>query len=414
MPEMPAVQEELEVTIPAMNVPTREGEERFQAGLNLEDSRRKESVIEELRAQLKRLEGTSVNEVRTKFASSPSARRRQISARKKLEQLRALTTRRGDRWEGPCAPATVINLNPVPLRLEGELQRWMIPPAGRGLQVDIAFRGRKFVGSYMTISTPHLYGSHSGTQNDRQSGVDMPLMEYNHIPPIGLAHQFYDHFVEGAADAQYMGGVLIFEGDIHTLDPDRMERNDGYVWVPKKEITLDGFGDVVYIVEPQKFSACVEQSVMTQRNYTDTQIAEGHGFHNSKSEIIQNQLSNYHRTWHNYALEKGYIEAALPWAVERMKDSPRTQMVLCPDCRTRQADPDQHFCANCNAPFDALKSFLAGKTVSPDRLTEYEGDEWKAIVKETKRRKAKIAMLEIPAPKRGKAAEAETDEATED
>lgn len=396
MPEMPEVQDELEVTIPVMNVPTREGEDRFQAGLNLEDSRRKESVIEELRAQLKRLEGHSENEIRTKYASSPSARRRQISARKKVEELRKLTFKRGDRWEGPCAPATVINLNPVPLRLQGELQRWMVPAAGKGLQVDIAFRGRKFVGSYMTISTPHLWPAHTGTHNDKQSGVDMPACDYQYIPPLGLVHQFFDHYVEGASDAQGMGGVLIFEGDLHTLDADRMERNDGYLWVPKKEITLDGFGDVVYVVEPQKFSTCVERSLMVQRNYADSQISEGHSYATAQSDIQRNMLGNYHRVWHNFALEKGYIEAALPWAVERMKDSPKTQAVLCSDCRTRQSDPEQHFCANCNAPFDALKSFLAGKTVSPDRLTEYEGEEWEAIVAETQRRKAKIALLDLP------------------
>lgn len=410
MPDMPVGQEELEISV--LEVPLREGEDRFRAGLNLEDSRRKDSVIEELRSQLKRLEGTSANEMRTKYASSATARRRQIAARKKMEELQKLTYKRDDRWEGPCTPATVINLNPVPLRLQGELQRWSIPAAGKGENVDINFRGRTFRGSYLTIRSPHLYPSHTGTHNDKQSGVDMPAVDYLHIPPIGLAHQFFSHYVEGASDAQYMGGVVIFEGDIHTLDKKRMDRSRGQIWIPKKDITLEGYGDVVYVVEPEKLMDCVERTVTMQRNYADRKIAEGHSYATSQSDIIRNQLSDDHRTWHNFALSMGYIEEPLNWAVNRLKDTPMTQAIFCPDCKTRQSSPDQHFCTNCNAPFDALKSFLAGKAVSPDRLAVYEGEEWDAIVTETQRRKAKIALLEAPEKKKTKAQlKAEAEEA---
>lgn len=392
MPVEPEVQDDIVVTLP-QDVPVREGEERFQTGLNMEDGRRKDSEIAELRAQLKRLEGTSANEMRTKFAASPTARKRQISARKLHERLSKETYKRGDRWEGPCAPFTVINLNPVPLTLQGELQRWTVPPAGKGEPIEMAFRGRKFTGAYLTVRTPHIYAAHTGTANDKQSGVDMPSVEYQYITPSGLVHQFYDHYVTGAADAQNMGGIVIFEGDIRTLDPKHLARTEGTIWVPKKETTLEGYGDVVYITEPVKLVDFMEASVVMQRNYADFTIAEGHSFSNSKSEIIQNQLSNYHRTWHNFALAMGYIEEPLPWAVERMKDTPSSQAIYCPDCRNRQKDPEQYFCENCNAPFNALKAFLAGKTVSEDRLFSYEGEELEAVLGEIKRRTAKIAML---------------------
>lgn len=401
MPDMPEVQEDMEFSVAAVDVPTREGEQRFQAGLNLEDQRRKEAIIAELRAQLKQMEGKTQGEI-MKYSSSPSARRRQITARKKIEELQKLTYRREDRWEGPCSPSTVINLNPVPVKLQGELQRWSIPAAGKGEKVELNFRGRKFTGSYLTIRTPHLYPAHTGTNNDKQTGIDMPAVDYLYISPIGLAHQFYSHFVEGSQDSQYMGGIIIFEGDIHTLDPKRLARNNGRIWVPKKEITLDGFGDVVYTVEAMSLVECVERSVTTQRNYADRQINEGHGYATAQSDIIRNQLSDYHRVWHNFALGLGYRDEALPWAVNGLKDTPVTQAVFCPDCRNRQKDPEQYFCTNCNAPFDALKAFLAGKSVSPDRLAVYEGEEWDAIVAETQKRRAKIALLEEPKAKKGK------------
>jgi hypothetical protein len=402
MPEPPEVSEELEFEVASQpaNVPLREGEESFGAALTLEDLRRKESIIKDLRNQLKLLDGTSVNEMRTKYASSPSARRRQISCRKKVEELQKLTFKRGNRWEGPCSPFTVVNLNPIGLQLivNGDCNRWTIPEAGRGERINLRFRGRQFVGSYMTIKTPHVYPAHTGTHNDKQSGVDMPAVEYRYIPPSGLAHLFVEHYNFLSADSTNLpvGGVIAFEGDIHMLDPKRLERSEGCIWVPKKEITLDGFGDVVYTVEQMKLVDCVESAVVKQQNYANTKINEGHGFSVSQSELIRNQLSMDHRIWHNYALHMGYIEKALPWAVERMHITPTTPQVVCPDCGTRQTSPEQYFCANCNSPFDALKAFLAGKTVSPDRLAMYEGEEWDAVVAEAQRRKAKIAVLELP------------------
>ena len=399
MPAEPEVLDaEFEVTLPpAAEVPLRQGEEKFRAGLNLEDTRRKEAIIDELRRQLKQLDGTSAGEMRSKFARSPSARRRQIAVRKEVERLKKLTFKRGDRWEGPSAPCTLINLNPVDLHLYGELQRWSVPAAGKGLDVlNLSFRGRTLESSYVMFDTPHVWLAHTGTQNDTLAGVDTPSMEARHIPPLGLAHQFYSHYVEGASDAQYMGGILMFEGDIHTLDPKRLARTDNTLWVPKMDITLDGLGDVVYTVEPVDLKKALEGCLVQQRKYAEGRIAEGHRYATSQSDIERNQLNNDHIVWHNWALALGYIEKAYSWASERLRDSPTIQAVYCPDCRTRQGDPEQYFCTNCNAPFDALKAFLAGKTVSPDRLSVYEGEQWDAIVAETTRRRAKIALLEEP------------------
>jgi hypothetical protein len=408
MPETPEVSEGFEIEVPrAQDVPIREGEEGSQALLNLEDSRRRDSVVADLKQRLKLLEGTSADEMRTKFASSPSARRRQLSARKKMDELVKLTHRRGDHWEGPCTPATVVNLNPVPLTLQGELQRWSIPPGGKGQLINLSFRGRRFVGSYLTIKTPHLFPSHTGTINDRQSGVDMPAVDYNYVPPLGLAHQFYSHFVKGSADAQGMGGILIFEGDIHTLDRKRLEKSQGMIWKPKKDITLDGFGDVVYTVEEVDAEDELEAAVTMQRNYCEGRISEGHGFATAQAQAERNQLNNDHRVWHNYALEMGYIEKALFWATERLIDKPSVQAIFCPDCHERQTHADQWFCPNCNSPFDPLKAFLAGKVVSPDRLAVYEGEEWDMIAKEHARRQAKIAILETGPAKETKKPKAE-------
>ena len=419
MPEAPETQDHgtFEVDLPAaQSVPLRQGEERHEGALNLDHAQRNDSMRAELIALLKRIDGPAGGEVYgaaaaelSKHQGGASARKRRQASMQLVDRLKKETFKRGDRWEGPCVPATAINLNPVELRLIiGGDGRWCLPPAGKGEKINLKFKGRVFTGSYMTISTPWTYFAHTGTANDRQTGSDMPAGDYRYVPPLGLVHQFHEHFVEGASDAQGMGGLLIFEGDIHTLDAKRLERSEGSIWVPKKDFVEGSIAEVVYTVERQSLTAYLERMLVMQRNFADMKINEGHGYATAQSDILRNQLSNDHRIWHNYALAMGYIEKALPWAVERLFDKPTNEAIYCPDCHERQSDPEQYFCSNCNAPFDTLKAFLAGKIVSPDRLAMYEGEDFEKIIAETNRRRAKIALLETPPKVKGaKAAEKE-------
>ena len=406
MPETPELQQE-EAQFTVADVPMREGEkERFGANLNLEDGRRREARATELREELRQIAGTSAGEVASRFARSPSARKRQQLVLHKTQELKNLTNRHGDVWEGPCAPATIINLNPIALKLYGQLQRLTIPPAGKGVKIGFIFRGRAFTGSYVTLSTPEVWLAITGTTNDPMG--DTPTMEAKYISPLGLAHQFYSHYCEGASDAQHMGGIIVFEGDIHVLDKPKLERANRTIKVPQATFSNDGTGEVLYSVVPVALDEYLERELAQQRSYAGAMIAEGHRYANSQSDDVRNQLSNFHVLWHNYALERGYIDRPLPWASEKLRDHPSIQAIFCPDCRTRQADPEQYFCANCNAPFDACKAFLAGKMVTPDRLAVYDenSEEFRAIRAEMVRRRNRKALLELPddeEPKKTKA-----------
>lgn len=402
MPEAPAVPDhKTEFSLPQA-VPLRDGEEKYAATINLEDARRKASEREQLLAELrKELENPAT--AQTKLSNSKSARARQLAIRNKVAELQTLTRKVGDRWEGPCAPATVINLNPVALTLQGELARFTVPVAGAGLKINLKFRGRAFTASYVTFSTPHVWFRITGTENDAIAGIGSFTGTPDYIPPIGLAHQFFAHYVEGAEDAQYMGGILIFEGDIHTLEKIKPQ---GSVLVPWRQMAPDGSGNVSYGVEEKSLDECLEKALTQQRRYAESVIAEGHRFATSQADDIRNQLNNYHRLWHNWAMDRGYKETAEPWASERLQDSPGVQAIFCPDCRQKQTSPEQFFCPNCNAPFDACKAYLAGKVVSPDRLAVYDetSEQFKLILAENKRRRARIALLE-ETPTRGKKAE---------
>src|SRR5271154_2402358 len=150
MPETPVVQEDesvAEVSMP--QVPLREGEERFAAGLNLENARRREELLKDLQRQLRELgQDSAPAEIIARSKVGRAERERQRIVRSKVKELES---------SGNCLPATVINLNPVSLDLGGILMSYGVPAAGKGLPIELKFRGRTFIGSYMTITTPKVY-----------------------------------------------------------------------------------------------------------------------------------------------------------------------------------------------------------------------------------------------------------------
>jgi hypothetical protein len=385
MPESSVAPEtqELEFTMPP--VPLREGEQNFQAGMNLENARRRESLITDLQKQLRDLgQDSASSEIVARSRVGRAERERQRIIRSKLRELDL---------SGSCLPATVINLNPVALDLTGELLSFSIPAAGKGLLIKFPFRGRTFTGSYMTISTPKVYLVTKGTSLDPTG--DRPTFEARHIPPIGIAHQFYLHYCSGAASGQRMGGLLTFEGNIHTLDKPQLIKAGRKLKVPRGQWIPDLPGEVEYVNYEMPIDEYLARELEQQRVYAEIVIAQGHGYATSQSEDERKQLSNRHVTWHNYALECGYIKKPYPWASSPLEKGPLVQVVFCPDCRTQQEDPEQYFCRNCNSPFDAHKAFMAGKQVSPDRLAVYEeaSQEWKDILGEMTRRKNRLLLL---------------------
>lgn len=390
---MPETQSNNQIVIEdaAPSFPLREGEEKHASTLALEHERRRDSELDALRATVAQLQGMAVP--MKKFADGVSAQQRRRILSAKVNELKQLTRRVGDRWEGPAAPATVINFNPEKLGLQGELMDQRVPASNDPIarKVTFPFNGRSFTGSYVTFTNAKVWPVIIGTENIE--GFDTPSIRADYLAPVGIAYQFYEHYVTGAMDAIGMGGVLIFEGDIHTLDAQRQERSGGRIWVPVVDTEASTPAHPVYKVEERLLRDVLEKCLVQQRRYAEAVIAEGHRFYNSPAPEEQKQRTEYHTLWHNWALERGYKSEPEEWASERLSDSPTNKAVHCPSCKTRQNAPDQHFCSNCNAPFDAFKSYMEGMPVPEVWLTRYEGEQWEKIVAETKRRKEKAALL---------------------
>jgi hypothetical protein len=277
--------------------------------------------------------------------------------------------------------------------LQGELSHEFVPASNHSLakKVTFPYNGRKFTGSYVTFSNAHVWPVIIGTENIE--GFDSPSIRADYISPIGIAYQFFEHYVTGAIDAMGMGGVLIFEGDIHVLDRSRQEQSEGNVLVPMIDMEAGTASHPVYKVERRGLVDLLGSALLQQRRYAESVIAEGHRFYNSPAPEEQKQRSEYHTLWHNWAMDMGYKLEAEEWATERLSDSPHTKAVACPSCSTRQTKPDQYFCPNCNAPFDAFAAYMAGMPVPEVWLSRYEGEQWEKIVAESNRRKSKVALL---------------------
>jgi hypothetical protein len=405
---MPETQNPISVDViapPTSSVPLRPGEEKNAGMLHLAQQLLKDGQIQALRRELAALEGVAGSEPMQKYMGGKNARRNRSLLVNKIRALKEGTRYHDGRWIGPCPPATVVNLNPIALCLMGELQRWTIPAAGKSSkQIKLGFNGRTFVASYMTITDPHTWLVPISAADDK-TGNPSPTMDVDFIPPFGLAHQFYSHYVEGAADAQQIGGVLIFEGDIYAIaqrderTPSRVERNGGRIWVPQGTPFVNEDIRAEYTAEEMVWTDYLERSLTLQRAYANAVIAEGHSLSASTNPEMRNQFRpSHHVLWHDWAVEVGYKESREKWATEPLKFHPSDEAVFCPDCHTRQDDPNQFFCANCNTPFDAKAAFLAGKHVSADRLSVYDldSDDGKLILAEVKRRRANIALLELP------------------
>lgn len=386
---------------PAASIPLNQGEEKHAALLELDKALRQESQIAALEAQVAKLTGQQ--NPMFKMKEGPGAVKRRQILQDKVKELHGLTRKNGDKWEGPCAPFTIVNFNPVKLALMGELHDQTVPAAGAPSSKTIRFpyNGRSFVGSFVTFRNAKVWPVVIGTENIH--GEDVPSIRADYLTPMGIAHTFFQYYVEGAANALGMGGLLIFEGDAHTLANKRTDRSGGTLWVPSIDPETSTPIKPAYKVEERPLTDLLSECFRRQRVYAEAIIAQGHGFYHSANVEEQKQKTDYHVLWHNWAIERGYKTTPEEWASQQLSDSAEVQVVLCPGCSTRQTRADQHFCSQCNAPFDAFKSYMAGMPVPEVWLSRYEGEQWDKIVAESDRRKKKAALLEGEAPKKPKA-----------
>lgn len=333
---------------------------------------------------------------------------------------------RREQLEGHFSPFTVINFNPVGLRLEGLLKRYHVPtPDDSRLPKDVArisieYRGKERIGHALTIREPLIYGKMSDAKLAGGPGEVVPTQQVAEMLPAAIAYSFLEHYSpifvtrgDGMAanppnNARRMCGVLAFEGDLRALEGGTLERNGRTIQVPlARTLTVGKTSQRIYETVSASFDDYLAKMFDGQKRYADliitraqTKFTEGKG---------REEIGAAERTWYRWAIRMGYVAAPKDpdrtWLNEMISlssaegESPADVMLRkCPGCRTVESEPDSPFCQKCNRPMDVFRTFMSGHPVPEAYLATLEGDEREQALAEYRRRQLRMADFGMPAP----------------
>lgn len=339
---------------------------------------------------------------------------------------------RREQLEGHFSPFTIINFNPLALRLEGLFKRFCVPsPEDERLpkevsRVVMSWRGQDQIGHALTIRDPLITGRMTGAKGLGAPGEVLPEQEVAEHLPINIAYSFLEHYSpifvtkkDGMAaappkDARRMYGVLAFEGDLHALDPHRLAESGRTIKVPlARVLTVGKTSQRIYETVLFKLDDYLDQMFLGQRRYADAVISRAQQKYSEGK--AREEIGSAERTWYRWAIQKGYAPAPkdvdrtwLNELVSLTTADGATEVTLrkCPGCRAVEPEPDTPFCPKCNRPMDTFKTFMAGHHVAEGFLQALVGEEREQAMAEYRRRQegfgAAPAGTQVPAkPQRG-------------
>jgi hypothetical protein len=314
--------------------------------------------------------------------------------------LEMVSQRQSIEASGQLHPATVLNFNPIPLRIEGNIDM-TVPPCNDPIRqanqrLAIEFNGRVHQASYVTIRTPRFWPKTTGTTRDSQSDEDIAQHAINYLLPIGIGHQFWIHYNTGANDSNNMGGVLVFQGDRHAIEPEKLAKLGGTILVPTRTKLKNG--SHAYGTQAKELKTVLTELFTAQRIYVDRQLQEAQSLYDGAPDERKN-IHQTHRTWGQYAVDMGWRAKPPIWMTERLGED--VEQVKCVYCQATSERQDAHFCSSCNAPYDAYRTFMAGLVVPPAYLQVLKGEERAAVLAEIKLRREGFGEdEEQPTPKK--------------
>lgn len=321
-----------------------------------------------------------------------ASKKRQKATLQLLERLRRETRRLGGgRWDGPLRPCTVVNFNPEDLVLEGCI-RLTVPGVNKPSKskMRISHEGREFAGNYVVIASPVVYLRAVGHIVDPQLNIDVPDMEPAYYSPHSIGCELWAQYVEGSAYSKLMGGVLLFDGDAHSLSETNLARTEGRIWVPK-QVLVDDDPHPVFELRETALLDEVERILTMQRAYCDMKVQVAHSLHVTNDPMQQASITNTMRDWARYAVAKFWMKDLPEWVKANITATgPVLSLVRCKGCGTQQPNDDVYMCKGCNAPYDTYKAFKAGVLVPQGYLDMLEGEELDEVRKTLEERRNKF------------------------
>lgn len=280
---------------------------------------------------------------------------------------------------GTAPPATVINFNPVDVYSENGGLNLRVPACNakpKPKQIVYTLGTREYVGAYITIDHPVVYPSIREVNS--VEGRDEPDYDLKTCKPIAMAHELWAEANSSMTDAAAKGGVVIFEGDIHTLKK-ALKAERRTLRIPTFTILPDRTRE--YYSEEKDLEEIFAAALTRQKTYADFKIQQAQAYYTTDGQ--QNYIDPSHRKWGQFAIDLGWkTPTSMAW-MTAMDDQAET----CIGCgRTRKPGVKAFFC-ECGRPYNAYEAFMAGEPVGEVYLATLKGKELDDVRKEMKRRR---------------------------
>lgn len=318
------------------------------------------------------------------------------------EQLRAETFRNEDgRLQGPMQPCTIINLNPCWLRIGGGM-KVNVPPYDWGGIFDDDHKllrskklfprgGRDHIGHVLTVTEPECWLSTGGHQEHVEVGWAQPTLAPRYMRPGMVCWHIWREYMTQGGSAQLMGGVLIFDGDIHELDKQRLDKTKGTVLVPEcYPIPKAKTGVLAMRLVRKDFFEVFNTCIELQKDYLNRISQTAYECFNSKDEEKRNAITEPMRRWGEFGVEVGYLEKA-PWMMRLPNaNASAAARKICPVCRRSNTDEGVLECDICHVPYNAectLAMMRLGHPVAESYIDALDDEHYKEAM-EIKRKQA--------------------------
>jgi len=260
------------------------------------------------------------------------------------------------RIRGPLQPCTIMNFNPVPLHVGGQINMRIPSYSDPSSKTQWEFRrgGRLHRAHYVTLSDAKYYLSPGGSTDHPELTWAAASMVARYIPPMEIAWHFWRTYSTAQGDGEMTGGVLIFDGDIHELDEHRLKQNKNKIWVPEAYTIPETDGQLGVRLRESELYAELEKLIEMQVRFTNDISQKAYSLFNSKDDRERRNVTRPMRIWGIFGVEIGYFKEKQPWMNENA-DARGTfeAMKTCPVCRTSTTDPEALMCGACKVPYDA-------------------------------------------------------------
>ena len=282
---------------------------------------------------------------------------------------------------GQAQPATVVNFNPVTLRLDGGIT-FSVPSVISDAVPEkellhFTYKGVKHKATAVSIKEPYPFAKIKDVK--KEDDVEVGVYDIKICKQIEIAHSFHASYTFGTQSSSGMGGVLIFQGDRKALQ--RKDENGRivlkvptYLELPNR--TREYYCEDKYLDE--QLATCLE----TQKKYCQAQTQQAQTFWDQEDQ--RGNITDVHKIWHQFELDMGWRTNPAPWITLTHENAE-----TCEGCGEPKKRATAFFCHKCARPYHPLEAYMAGEIgVDHPAMNRVAPTEWPAIREEEKRRKA--------------------------